>query len=233
MQKWTFNGTAWTLTYTLRNGLQLGIPYTVSGYPSGNNPATGLPWSPATDSLRNITGIANGDGTATIYAITSTVSGNGDQGTDPKKLVMISGGRRQSSPPADDPRGGKTESASLAGAAGTSGPNSQHRTSRTTHDRLRNAAEQETRQSGTSMRRDHNEVGANFISDRQDGLWNERSERALAVDLMFDSCQLGVGQPLKLPAGRRIDMRVGALNDFRSSRNHGGDVQEVHGRVQA
>jgi len=89
VQKWTFNGTAWTLTYTLRNGLQLGIPYTVSGYPSGNNPASGLPWSPATDSLRNITGIANGDGTATIYAITSTVSGNGDQGTDPKKLVMI------------------------------------------------------------------------------------------------------------------------------------------------
>jgi len=83
------------------------------------------------------------------------------------------------------------------------------------------------------MRRDHNEVGANFISDRQDRLWNERSERALAVDLMFDSCQLGVGQPLKLPAGRRIDMRVGALNDFRSSRNDRGDVQEVHGRVQA
>ena len=28
-------------------------------------------------------------GTATIYAITSTVSGNGDQGADPNKLFVI------------------------------------------------------------------------------------------------------------------------------------------------
>ena len=48
-----------------------------------------MPWAPATDGLRNITGIVNGDGTATIYAITSTVSGNGDQGADPNKLVAI------------------------------------------------------------------------------------------------------------------------------------------------
>ena len=89
LQKWTFNGTTWSLAYTLQNGLQLGTPYTVSGYPGGNNSATGLPWSPATDGLRNITGIVNGDGTATIYAITSTVSGNGDRGADPNKLVMI------------------------------------------------------------------------------------------------------------------------------------------------
>ena len=58
-------------------------------YPTGDNPATGLPWAPATDGLRNITGIVNGDGTATIYAITSTVSGNGDQGADPNQLVAI------------------------------------------------------------------------------------------------------------------------------------------------
>ena len=50
---------------------------------------TGLPWAPATDGLRNITGRVNSDGTATIWAITSTVSGNGDQGADPNKLVMI------------------------------------------------------------------------------------------------------------------------------------------------
>jgi len=89
LQKWTFDGTTWKLAYTLQNGLELGTPYTVSGYASGNNSATGLPWSPATDGLRNITGIVNGDGTATIYAITSTVSGNGDQGADPNKLVAI------------------------------------------------------------------------------------------------------------------------------------------------
>ena len=43
----------------------------------------------ATDGLRNITGIVNREGTATIYAITSTISGSGDQGADPNKLVMI------------------------------------------------------------------------------------------------------------------------------------------------
>jgi hypothetical protein len=39
--------------------------------------------------LRNLTGRVNRDGTVTIWAITSTVSGNGDQGADPNKLVMI------------------------------------------------------------------------------------------------------------------------------------------------
>ena len=34
-------------------------------------------------------GRVNRDGTATIWAITSTVSGNGDQGADPNQLVMI------------------------------------------------------------------------------------------------------------------------------------------------
>jgi hypothetical protein len=91
LQKWIFNTMTqkWNLAYTLQAGLQLGVPYTVASYPTGNNPATGLPWAPATDGLRNITGSVNGDGTATIYAITSTVSGNGDQGADPNELVAI------------------------------------------------------------------------------------------------------------------------------------------------
>ena len=91
LQKWIFDSGSgkWKLVYTLQAGLNLGIPYNVAGYPTGNNPATELPWEPATDGLRNITGIVNGDGTATIYAITSTVSGNGDQGADPNKLVAI------------------------------------------------------------------------------------------------------------------------------------------------
>jgi len=50
---------------------------------------TGFPWAPATDGLRNIAGIVNREGTATIYAITSTISGSGDQGADPNKLVVI------------------------------------------------------------------------------------------------------------------------------------------------
>jgi len=64
----------------------------VPGYLVGNNSGpggTGFPWAPATDGLRNIAGVLNGNGTATIYAITSTVSGNGDQGADPNQLVAI------------------------------------------------------------------------------------------------------------------------------------------------
>jgi hypothetical protein len=64
------------------------MPYTLPGYPAGNNAATGLPWSPATDGLRNITGQVS-DGHATIWGVTSTVSGNGDQGADPNKLVSV------------------------------------------------------------------------------------------------------------------------------------------------
>jgi hypothetical protein len=90
LQKWVFNGTSWNLAYTVSTGLNLGVPYTVrGGYPTGDNPATGLPWAPGTDGLRNITGRVNRNGTVTIWAITSTVSGGGDQGADPNKLVMI------------------------------------------------------------------------------------------------------------------------------------------------
>jgi hypothetical protein len=91
LQKWVFDATSstWKLAYVLSAGLDLGVPYTVGHYPVGNNPATGLPWSPATDGLRNITGRVNRDGTVTIWAITSTVSGNGDQGADPNKLVRV------------------------------------------------------------------------------------------------------------------------------------------------
>jgi hypothetical protein len=91
LQKWIFNSSTgeWQLAYVLQSGLNLGVPYTVSGYRTGNNPATGLPWSPGTDGLRNITGVVNGDGTVTVYAVTSTVSGSGDQGADPNILVAI------------------------------------------------------------------------------------------------------------------------------------------------
>jgi hypothetical protein len=92
LQKWILVSGTWKLAYTLTAGLNLGVPYTVPGYPTENNSGTGgtgFPWAPATDGLRNITGILNDNGTATIYAITSTISGNGDQGADPNKLVAI------------------------------------------------------------------------------------------------------------------------------------------------
>jgi uncharacterized protein (TIGR03437 family) len=81
LQKWSLVNGTWALDYVLQNGLNLGVPYSVPNYPSSLNPST--------DGLRNIAGKVNGDGTVTIYGVTSTVSTNGDQGADPNKLVMI------------------------------------------------------------------------------------------------------------------------------------------------
>ncbi|HEY1819429.1 MAG TPA: hypothetical protein VGG83_05830 [Trebonia sp.] len=91
LQKWVYSKTAgkWQLAYTLQGGLDLGTPYTVKGYPTGTNSVTNLPWAPATDGLRNITGKVNPNGTVTIWAVTSTVSGGGDQGADPNQLVAV------------------------------------------------------------------------------------------------------------------------------------------------
>jgi hypothetical protein len=89
LQKWVLVGNTWQLAYTLTAGLSLGQPYAVPGYPTGTNPVTGLPWAPEPDGLRQIAGKVNRDGTVTIYAVTSTVSGSGDQGADPNRLVVI------------------------------------------------------------------------------------------------------------------------------------------------
>ena len=92
LQKWVLDERTktWNLVYTLQNGLDLGTAYTVSGYPTGDNAGNGnLPWAPATDGLRNITGTRSDDGTVTIWGVTSTVSGSGDQGADPNRLVAI------------------------------------------------------------------------------------------------------------------------------------------------
>jgi hypothetical protein len=104
LQKWVFDAGqgGWKLAYVLNAGLGLGKPYTVNGYPTGNNATTSLPWAPATDGLRNITGQVNHDGTVTIYAITSTVSGNGDQGADPNRLVAITDKLAATSPAAGE-----------------------------------------------------------------------------------------------------------------------------------
>jgi hypothetical protein len=100
LQKWSFNSSAgeWQLDYVLQSGLGLGTPYQVAPdrhgdqYPTGLNSTdsgTGLPWAPATDGLRNLTGQVNRNGTVSLWASTSTVSGSGDQGADPNKLVEI------------------------------------------------------------------------------------------------------------------------------------------------
>ncbi len=100
LQKWSFNSStdSWQLDYVLQNGLDLGMPYSVAPdrqgdqYPTGLNTTdsgTGLPWAPATDGLRGLTGRVNRNGTVSLWASTSTVSGGGDQGADPNKLVEI------------------------------------------------------------------------------------------------------------------------------------------------
>ena len=81
LQKWILVNGSWQLAYVLQTGLNLGQAYGVDQYPSALNPAT--------DGLRNITGRNNGDGTVTIWAVTSTISASGDQGADPNRLVSV------------------------------------------------------------------------------------------------------------------------------------------------
>ena len=81
LQKWVLIKGTWTREYILQDGLNIGVPYGVERYPASLNPATG--------GCRNITGVNNDDGTVTIYAITSTVSSNGDTGADPNQLVKV------------------------------------------------------------------------------------------------------------------------------------------------
>jgi hypothetical protein len=62
-------------------------PYSVPNGPNGEVYPPAL--NPAVDGLRNLTGRVNADGTVSIWAITSTVSANVDQGADPNQLVFI------------------------------------------------------------------------------------------------------------------------------------------------
>ena len=107
LQKWIFSPSThtWQLAYTLTTGLNLGVPYTVPGYPTGLNDGTdgtGLPWAPATGGLRNLIGSVQGNRFtglhAVIWAISSTVSGNADQGADPNKLYLITDSLANTSP---------------------------------------------------------------------------------------------------------------------------------------
>jgi hypothetical protein len=81
VQKWSLTSGTWHLDYVLQDGLNIGVPYSVPNYPTSLNPAT--------DGCRNLTGEVNENGTVDIYAVTSTVSTNGDQGADPNKLVKV------------------------------------------------------------------------------------------------------------------------------------------------
>jgi len=97
LQKYRFINGTWVLQYILQNGLNIGEQYGIDDYPSSINPATG--------GCRNIAGQHSGDGTVTIYAITSTISANGDNGADPNKLVKVTDRVSDSTLPTGEGRG--------------------------------------------------------------------------------------------------------------------------------
>ena len=93
LQKWTFEQRNLELRLHAAVGPRTSACPTPERFVPGlsqrvTTPRPGSRGRPRTDGLRNITGQVNGDGTATIWGITSTVSGNGDQGADPNKLVI-------------------------------------------------------------------------------------------------------------------------------------------------
>ena len=101
IQKWSLVNGTWTMLYVLQEGLNIGVPYGVANYPTSLNPATG--------GCRNMTGRNNGDGTVTLYAITSTISTNGDQGADPNKLVKVKDLLASATLPVANPGAGRDE----------------------------------------------------------------------------------------------------------------------------
>lgn len=96
LQKWRLISGSWVLRYILQDGLNIGVPYGVPRYPAALDPATG--------GCRNIAGRHNDDGTVTIFAITSTISANGDTGADPNKLVTVTDRVSDATLPATDDR---------------------------------------------------------------------------------------------------------------------------------
>ena len=82
LEKWKLVGGTWVLQYTLGfgHGLSTG-PYGVTGLDPTLNPTT--------TGLRNIAGVLNGDGTVTIYGVTSTASKLTDQGADANSILSI------------------------------------------------------------------------------------------------------------------------------------------------
>jgi hypothetical protein len=108
LEKWVLENGVWTMVYVLQNGLNIGVQYGVDHYPASINPATG--------GCRNIAGRVNRDGTVTIWAVTSTVSANGDNGADPNKLVKVTDVIRATTLPSATGRLGRFETVRSARA---------------------------------------------------------------------------------------------------------------------
>jgi len=87
LQKWSLVNGIWHLDYVLTNGL-IGRSYGPLYDSNGRNP-----WPAVTNvGLRNLAGRLNGDGTVTLWAVTSTTdtnAANTDVGADPNEVVEI------------------------------------------------------------------------------------------------------------------------------------------------
>jgi hypothetical protein len=91
VQKWVLENGTWNMVYVMNKGLNIGVPYSVPNYPASLNPATG--------GCRNMTGQVGPDGVVTIWAVTSTISANPDQGADPNQLVRVKDQLSATTPP--------------------------------------------------------------------------------------------------------------------------------------
>jgi hypothetical protein len=78
LEKWSLVGGTWQLDYTLQSNL-IGQIYNVAGWN----------YTETTSGLRDLTGKVNADGTVTLWAVTATTSGSGDNGADPNQIVSI------------------------------------------------------------------------------------------------------------------------------------------------
>jgi hypothetical protein len=95
LQKWVLNNGNWSLVYTLRAGL-VGQSY---GPLNGSDGA----WPQVTTlGLRNLAGRVNGNGTVTLWAVTSTNSAAADTGADPNQVVEITDVIAASAPDASE-----------------------------------------------------------------------------------------------------------------------------------
>lgn len=82
LEKWSLVGGTWQLDYVLAKGLIGLVDSNLNGYDGPYPDVT-------TIGLRNLAGVVNEDGTATLWATTSTSSASGDNGADPNKVVRI------------------------------------------------------------------------------------------------------------------------------------------------
>ena len=85
LEKWSLVKGTWHLDYTLTSNL-IGQTYNVSGVNSGQAGS----WPTVTTvGLRDLAGRVNANGTVTLWAVTATSSGSGDNGADPNEIVQI------------------------------------------------------------------------------------------------------------------------------------------------